>query len=676
MTSLNGYIKVSPTGDKIAIADYYDGNLYLCDFDINTGVASNLILMPHPSSFYPYGVEFSPNGELLYVLTTDHGSTSNDTRRIYQYDLTSPSYPYQLIDSRNGYRGALQLGIDGRIYVAESDNYDYGRPFVSTINNPDVRGTGCNFQYNSVNLSGRYSRQGLPQFIQSFFVQINTDNVCVGDTAHFSVTSNLDIDHVDWDFGDGNTATTQPDPSDLKTAEAEHVYTQDGNYTVSATIHTVNGNFSTITANITIYPLPEVQNNVSFETCDIDENGIQSFTLHAHDSEVIGIQSYPGTYTVRYYETLPDAENHTNEIQDPYSNTTPYNQEIYAVITNEDTGCENIGSVQLVVNPLPEIYQVPPLETCDDNDDGLAEFNLYDALPDILQTRDSAAYPVSFYETQADAENQTNPLSSPYTNTTPHQQTVYYTITDTVTGCINYGNFDLIVHPIPEINMDDEYIYCRGDSVYVEAPAGFVQYDWSTGETTQGIYVSQEGQYTVTVTDQYTCTNSKTVNVYESAPAEIDTVYTTDFNGHNNSITVEVSGPGDYEYSLDGTNYQDSNVFEGLDPGIYTVYVRDKNGCGVTTVEVFIMGVMPFFTPNGDGNNDYWQVINVQLAPETVIYIYDRYGKLMATFDGTSPGWDGTYNGIPQPSDDYWFLIKLPETKGNKVVKGHFALIR
>ncbi len=676
ISSLNGYIKISPTGNKIAIANYYDGTLYLCDFDINTGRASNLTQFPAPTSnFYPYGIEFSPNGELLYVLSCDSGSTSGGTRRIYQIDLTNGNATQQ-IDAHSGYRGALQLGIDGKIYVTESYNYDTGRPFLSTIENPDLLGTGCNFQYNSVNLNGRNSRQGLPQFIQSFFVQIATNNICVGDTAHFSVQSNIDIDHVDWVFGDGNSATTQPDPSDLKTAEANHVYNQDGNFTVSATIYTTNNNNSTITTNITIYPLPEIQNNLQIETCDIDQNGIQSFNLHAYDINIIGIQSYQGTYTAHYYETQTDGENHTNEIQDPYTNTTPYNQEIYVVIVNEDTGCENMGTVELVVNPLPDINQVPPLETCDDNDDGLAQFNLNEALPDILNGRDSLAYPVVYYETQADAENQTHPLSSSYTNTTPYQQTVYYTITDTVTGCINYGNFDLIVHPIPEINMDDDYIFCRNDSVYVEAPSGFVQYDWSTGETGQGIYVSQEGQYTVTVTDQHTCSNSKTVSVYESAPAEIDTVYTTDFNGNNNSITIIVSGPGDYEYSLDGINYQDSNTFDGLQAGTYTVYVRDKNGCGISTQEVFIMGIMPFFTPNGDGRNDFWQVINIQLAPESKVYIYDRFGKLMTAFNGTSPGWDGTYNGVPQPSDDYWYIIELPESRGGKTVKGHFSLIR
>ncbi len=668
----HGYLKLSSDGSKIAMANYYNQTLYLLDFDINTGHASNLQRMSIPSGFMPYGVEFSPTSEILYVKGTD---SNGSNAMILQYDLNQgpPYNTYNIIAQQSGYRGALQLAIDGKIYVAESDSYSTGRNFLSTINNPNQLGSACNFQFHSTNTANNsMCRQGLPQFIQSFFVQITTENVCVGDTAYFQVSSNRDIQVVNWDYGDSSTGTSGPSAGDPQMSESTHVYTSDGTYTVTAQIITTTNDTTQIQTNIEIYPLPVVDSIPDREFCDDDQTGLITTNLHGRDSDITSRQG-TGTYTVQYYETQADAEADINELSDPYTTTTPYHQTMWFRITNGTTGCSNVGSFDIIVHPLPDVFSVTDLEMCDDNDDGLVQFDLNAALPDILNGRNAADYTVTFYATQADAENQTNPINTDYTNQTPGGETVYYTITDNATGCTNIGSFNLVVHPKPEINMDDQYIVCQNDSTYIEAPAGFVSYDWSTGATTQGIYVYQGGDYTVTVTDNFGCTNDKTVHVDESGPATIESISVVDFNGNENSITVFVSGPGDYEYSLDGTNYQDSNTFEHLYPGTYTVYVRDKNGCGLVSQEVDILGAPPYFTPNGDGQHEYWHVINVDRAPGTEVYIYDRFGKLMAQFTDADPGWDGTYNGVPQPATDYWFIVMLPD---GRQVKGHFALIR
>ena len=668
----HGYLKLSSDGSKLAMANFYDNTLYLMDFDNNTGVASNLHQMNIPSGFMPYGVEFSPSSEILYVKGTDNNISN---AMILQYDLTqSPPYSYNIIASQSGYRGALQMAIDGKIYVAESEDYSTGRNFLSTIGDPDQLGTACNFQFHSTNTANNsMCRQGLPQFIQSFFVQIQTDNVCVGDTAHFQVTSNRDIQVVNWNYGDSTTGTSGPSASDPKVSESSHVYTTDGTYTVTAEIITTTHDTTQIQTNIEIYPLPVVDNMPDWEFCDDDQTGLITINLHGYDSNITSVQAGNATYIVKYYETQADAEADVNELSDPYTTTSLYSQTIWFSVTNTNTGCTSVGQFDIIVRPLPDVYTVSDLEECDDDDDGRAEFDLTQAVPEILNGRNQTDYTITFYASQTDAENQTNALASPYTNQTAGGETIYYTISDNITGCTNIGSFNLVVHPKPEIDMDDEYIVCQNDSTYVEAPAGFVAYNWSTGETTQGIYVYHGGDYTVTVTDSFGCTNSKEIHVRGSGPATIDDVVTVDFNGNDNSITVYVSGNGDYEYSIDGVNYQNSNTFDHLYPGTYTVYVRDKNGCGVVSVEVDLLGAPPYFTPNGDGTHDYWQVINVYRMPGTQIFVYDRYGVLMAQFTDADPGWDGTYNGIPQPATDYWFLVILPD--GRKV-KGHFSLIR
>jgi gliding motility-associated-like protein len=138
-------------------------------------------------------------------------------------------------------------------------------------------------------------------------------------------------------------------------------------------------------------------------------------------------------------------------------------------------------------------------------------------------------------------------------------------------------------------------------------------------------------------------------------------------------ISVFVSGDGDYEYSLDGINYQDSNEFFNLNIDEYTVCVRDKNGCGITTDDVYLLYYPKFFTPNSDGYHDYWQLINSEKEPQNQIFIYDRYGKLIKQISPSNIGWDGTLNGNPLPTNDYWFTLIR---QNGKEYRGHFTLKR
>lgn len=142
---------------------------------------------------------------------------------------------------------------------------------------------------------------------------------------------------------------------------------------------------------------------------------------------------------------------------------------------------------------------------------------------------------------------------------------------------------------------------------------------------------------------------------------------------HQNTIEVIVQGIGDYEYSVNGVDYQYSNVFTNLDSSFYTIYVRDKNGCGIVTQSKHILSYPPFFTPNGDGINDYWQIKYGSTEPDMLIHIFDRYGKLISSFRGKDIGWNGTLNGKDIPATDYWFYIKRQNGKEHR---GHFSLVR
>lgn len=164
--------------------------------------------------------------------------------------------------------------------------------------------------------------------------------------------------------------------------------------------------------------------------------------------------------------------------------------------------------------------------------------------------------------------------------------------------------------------------------------------------------------------------------------SEIATITEVSVSGQNGALNLDViaEGIGSYEYALDDENgpYQDSPAFGNLPIGPYTVYVRDKNGCGTVSETVqpdlTLEGFPKFFTPNGDGINDLWQFIPPPEGDYAVgpIFIFDRFGTLLAQIDSNTPGWDGTFNGRRMPASDYWFKT----TADGREIQGHFTLKR
>ncbi|MEM8845632.1 MAG: T9SS type B sorting domain-containing protein [Bacteroidota bacterium] len=147
------------------------------------------------------------------------------------------------------------------------------------------------------------------------------------------------------------------------------------------------------------------------------------------------------------------------------------------------------------------------------------------------------------------------------------------------------------------------------------------------------------------------------------------------------NIEISVLGNGNYEYAINGGEFQEDPVFLDVPPGINTVIINDINGCGTTEpIEFLVVGYPKFFTPNGDGIHDNWNVLGVETLTNPSIFIFDRYGKLLKQLDTNSLGWDGTFNGRPLPSSDYWFRLDYErDDEGVLVarsVRRHFSLIR
>ncbi|MGB5481777.1 MAG: T9SS type B sorting domain-containing protein [Eudoraea sp.] len=149
----------------------------------------------------------------------------------------------------------------------------------------------------------------------------------------------------------------------------------------------------------------------------------------------------------------------------------------------------------------------------------------------------------------------------------------------------------------------------------------------------------------------------------------------------SNNVEFFVDGDGEYEYAINGGEFQDESVFMDIPPGLNSVIINDKNGCGTTEpIEFLVVGYPKFFTPNGDGIHDAWNIIGIETLTDPVVFIFDRYGKLLKQLDETTIGWDGTFNGRPMPSSDYWFRLEYARDEDGvhvaNTIRTHFSLVR
>jgi gliding motility-associated-like protein len=168
-----------------------------------------------------------------------------------------------------------------------------------------------------------------------------------------------------------------------------------------------------------------------------------------------------------------------------------------------------------------------------------------------------------------------------------------------------------------------------------------------------------------------------------SAPSLVGEGYVlSNYFEDNQTLTILVNGYSlaTYLFQLDNGPKQISNVFTNVSAGVHTVTVYDPTSddvCGTLELTgINAVNYPHYFTPNGDGYNDRWQIVGLEDQPEAKVMIFDRYGKLVKQISTTGAGWDGTFNGNPLPATDYWFAIEYIENNQQKTFKAHFALKR
>ncbi len=439
-----------------------------------------------------------------------------------------------------------------------------------------------------------------------------------------------------------------------------------------------DGNRIPVTVNVYASP---IANDITIVQCDDETlDGVSSFNLNNYTDDIV--RNEEGQVVPIWDITFYEDENLINQIDgDDYINTNNY-QIVYAKVFDEFSGCYSSSEVTLQVNSSNDT--TASLEVCDDFIvDGFAFFDLTEADAQILENAPVNAN-IGYYVTYNEALLKINEITEDYFNEVAYFQTVYARV-DIDTTCYAINQVNLTVKDLPNITQYEEVYYCLNtypqtialDGGIIDDIPNNYAYEWSTGETTISVDINEVGTYEVFVTKPAGCTNRRTIVVRPSSAAIIETVDITDLS-ENNTITIMVSGEGDYLYALDNENgiYQESNVFENVPPGIHTVYVKDvKANCGIVSEDVSVLGFPKFFTPNGDGENDTWQIkgVSSRFPTASSIEIFNRYGKMITVLNENSPRWNGTYNGTLLPTDDYWFVAKFPD---GRTFRGHFTLKR
>jgi large repetitive protein len=258
-------------------------------------------------------------------------------------------------------------------------------------------------------------------------------------------------------------------------------------------------------------------------------------------------------------------------------------------------------------------------------------------------------------------------------------------------GCISNPT-PITINMVPQpISTRESYYYCVDINNVTLSPAkidtGLSPLDYSfywtfngnpIANTSKELDASQEGIYRVEATNLITgCEIHLTATVKKSSPATATATVGIDFD-YVQTITVNItSGISEYLYQLNEGPFQESNVFNIYLGGIYTITVKDKNGCNDFVFKVEAYNFPRFFTPNSDGYNDFWNITEIPNPATSTIFIFDRMGKFLKQISPTGEGWDGTFVGKPMPATDYWFVLKYEDVSGiQKEFKSHFALKR
>lgn len=353
----------------------------------------------------------------------------------------------------------------------------------------------------------------------------------------------------------------------------------------------------------------------------------------------------------------------------------------YTILIQDSEGCSETALVE-VFEPAPiQIASIETPEICLGFADGTAQLTINGGTPFVDSTG------VNYYEVAINSSDDIDFVrnDSLFFDNLVGGETYVFFVRD-VNGCM-----ENIVVPIEigvDINAEVTVEYgCEGifpNSTTTIRPVNSSSFsdvlfaldvdDISIATEQQQWADLPAGDHTVYLYHPNGCTTfvEFTVEAYE--PLNVEVLKT----GPDEVTATATGGFGDYEFFFQGESQGSDNVFNIIFDATIRVRVVDAQGCFVEVVFPFNFEGMPefpnFFTPDGDGLNDEWFPRNREFFPNIDVIIYDRYGRVVARLNQVK-NWDGTYEGSPLPTGDYWYVVNANDTEKQQFV-GHFTLYR
>lgn len=445
----------------------------------------------------------------------------------------------------------------------------------------------------------------------------------------------------------------------------------------------------TVDNNGCIATLPVTAPNCTCPTLSAPTNPVDGFNCSGEATASLSVDTPPINQIINWYTTdnggAPVA---TGNMFTP--NETAAGQYLYyAEIFDPITSCSSERvSVTLTITQIPTVDMVQNVESC--------EFYILPSLPDNQ----------SYFT----GPNRSGTELSEGDQITTSQTIYIYAEAENNPNCANEASFEVTILNEPILDIPSSLSLCseetgRLETIYLGEDLGpNYRYDWTPDNDVDNDGI-EEAIFEITSAGTYTleiyeignavecggfATYSTTVEeVLQPTALEVEvTAKGYILNSGNRVRLIVDENPlvfDQFEYSITSAEgpYQDDNIFENVDGGIYTGYVRSKSSCEFTVASApfLIVNYPTFFSPNGDGANETWKPLgieNLNVTSQLDIYIYDRHGKLLTKLDPLGPGWDGTYNNSLMTASDYWFKVNLIDEINSEPIQfsGHFSLIR
>ncbi|KAA9354015.1 PKD domain-containing protein [Larkinella humicola] len=630
-TKGEGYMKIGPadtTGNgnrPIAVVVPGPPTNYVEVFTFNdsTGVmTAGPAINIGPAPPKAYGVEFSPDGSKLYVSL--QGDTANASQ-ILIYDLTNPDpaaieASKTVLDSTKSRQyGALQIGSDGKIYVAIKDGTSLG-----VIDNPnDELLAPATFDPNGLNLNGPTSQLGLPNMVANFNEPSNSPgfsyaDTCAGSPTQFTVTPMCPPlkDNYTWNWGDNSA------PFSSTATQATHTYNEPGVYSVSLRIVTMRSDGgickdTVITQDVTIVRTPDPINlGPDIDSCK------NMVTLDAKVEASVYIWIRNGRLIRGYNErTLP-----VTVPGSPGYNGIPPGR---FIVIAANGGCFSSDTINVTLRRPPNFTLGPDTTLC-----------LNSSL--TLTARGNAWN--SFRWSNGTTERAT----------TITQAGTYSVIVRDVNGCENTDTVAVVALPKPVVTAfmtPPTGCTTTDGSIRLSVGSATVRrFEWRSGgqplsDTTALLQGIRDGEYTVRIISDNACTVDTTLTLRSNNSIEVQanpqTALCTVPQSGSIRLTIVRGRPTEFIWrDANGAVVGNGSGLTGINGGIYSLEARDTGGCLDTLnnirVPVDTTGFVSLGPDRGKCIGDTIQLSTLVRAPGDV-YLWNS-GQTTPSINVTTAG--------------------------------------